>query len=576
MAPTQAAHRIAAEPRARVRGGFAWSVLAVSGIAFWFVLGFPFAHQNESYGWALWIDTPDLRSVAFYHFHGTGGYRPLAMTIAWLLYRIGGGSLVPIQLFNFACTVAAWQVMARAMDARRSFALVALVVGGVLFSGYIYLFHLHGVFYGLLLFWLACAVRGSMKPTTPRGLAAVALGGFVASTAHPYALVFALAFMGGLLIEMGWLKDPKKLGFALVAGVAGAWLILDAMPTNFLVSAFDAGARAVLSSFRATEVNAAVSAVAALLALATVATTRWRGRVIAVAAVALVGLAALVLVRLGLPILLLWIAAALVKACLHQRFALGLMLAVSLGLPFAGGAGSPTYLVFAVALATVVLALDIDPVERVLVALRPGHALAVTSALLVLAGLVRAGVRVPVVDSLTRPVLAERERTQQLDRLLRELLASPWRTRPERFVAIAAAPIQSGGAPDRRRRPPTQQIFLDAYVRHVRGTPDAGLPPVYLSFGEGPVPGTPVLTVPGRYAGPAVASVVPDSGEGVSRAASKLSSPPPRPAADRGPRAGTGPCAPAPSPRRCPSGHARPGARRNARTGRWHSSTTGR
>jgi hypothetical protein len=508
MASTRVAHRIAAEPPVRARGDIAFSLLAVSGIAFWFLLGFPFAHHNESYDWASWIDTPDLRSIAFFHFHGTGGYRPLAMAIAWLLYRIDGGKLVLIQLFNFACTVAAWQVMARAMDARRTFALLALVVGGVLFAGYLYLFHLHGVFYGPLLFWLACAVRATMKPTTPRGLAAVALGGFVASTAHPYALVLELAFMGGMLIETDWLRDPKKLGFVLVASVAGAWLILDAMPNNFLVTASHVGARAVLSSFRATEVNAAVSVVAALLALATVATTRWPRRVTAVTAVALVGLAALVLARLGLPILPLWIAAALVKAGLHRRFALGLMLAVSLGLPFAGDAGSPTYLVFAFALATVILALDVAPIERALAAFQPRYALAGSAALLLLACLLRAGVSVPVVGSLARPVLAERERTQQLDRLLRQLLASPARMHPVRFATDAAAPVQSGGALDRRRRPPTQQVCLDSYLLHVRGRPEAGASPVYLSFGDGPVPGTPLLTVPGRYAGPAVASVV--------------------------------------------------------------------
>src|SRR6185295_2250201 len=177
----------------QTRGSLAWPLLAVSGISFWFLLGFPFAHHNESYDWVAWIETPHLAKVAWHHFFGAGGYRPLAMSTAWFLYRVADGSLIPIQLFNFITTGTAWWILARAANAPRTFALAALVSGGVLFSGYLYLFHLHGVFYGPMLLWLACALRGYFLGMTRDRLGALSLAALAIAMFHPYTIVFCLA-----------------------------------------------------------------------------------------------------------------------------------------------------------------------------------------------------------------------------------------------------------------------------------------------------------------------------------------------------------------------------------------------
>lgn len=483
-----------------------WCALAAAGIAFWFVVGFPFGHHNESYDWVAWISTPDAASVCWHRFYGAGGYRPLAMSIAWGLFRASGGSLVPIQLFNFLLTVLAWWTLARSAAQPRTFALAALVSGGVLFAGYIFLFHLHGVFYGPLLLWLALAVRAAERDLTGRSVAIVFAAALVAALAHTFALVLGLAFFAGAAIERGWLRRPGAVAFAALAMVLGAALIVMVAP-RALLSASGPGLLALVASFRAVEVNRVVSVVVAAFAVATVLTTRWPGRGVTWTAIAAVIAGAGLLLMNGLPLVFLWLVAGWIKAARHGRWTLALLLAASLGLAYAGGSGSPTYGLFAIALLTYLVAVDAEAPERLLAWLRPAHAMVAASLLLVLALVVRSDRPVPLVSRLALPVLAERERTHQSERLLRELLDSPWRRHPVRLAEDAATPAASGGAIERGQRPPTNQVCLDAFLLHARGTPDSSAAPVILTFGGGPTPGRRLFVVPGRHAGEAVASI---------------------------------------------------------------------
>ncbi|MEO6462038.1 MAG: hypothetical protein ABIP29_03095 [Candidatus Eisenbacteria bacterium] len=492
----------------RVGAASAWAALATAGLAFWFLVGFPFGHHNESYDWVAWIGTPDLASVAWHRFFGAGGYRPLAMSVAWLSYRAGDGSLVPIQLFNFALTLAAWWTLAAAAPCRRTFSLAALVAGGVLFAGYIFLFHLHGVFYGPLLLGLALAVRAAEKPLAPSGLALLGAGTLVAAAAHTYALALGLAFVAGTAIERGWLRDRRRFALALVVAALGLALIVLVAPRD-LWSATSRGLLALVTSFRAVEVNRVVALVAALLAIVTAATTRWPfGRAGRTAALLVTLVGVVGCMATSLPVVFAWLVVGLVKAALHGRWTLAFLLLASLGLPYAGASGSPTYAIFALLLLTWILALDADGFERAAARLAPAHAWAATAALVVLGLVVGRGVEVPGVSHLARPLLAEKERTHQGERLLAQVLSSPWRTHPVRLAAAALAPTEAGGAVDRRERAPTNQICLDNYLNHARGVADPAAAPVVLSFGGGGrTSGSGVLVVPGRWAGDAVAAL---------------------------------------------------------------------
>ena len=507
-----------AAPRAGLRAdAAAWSALAVAGLAFWFFVGFPFGHHNESYDWVAWIGTPDLSSVAWHSFFGSGGYRPLSMSIAWLLYRVGDGSLVPIQLFNFTLTVIAWTLLAAAAPFRRTFALAALVSGGVLFAGYIFLFHLHGVFYGPLLLLLALLVRASERPPAAGRLGLLIVLAAVVAAAHTFALAFTVAFVAGLAIERGWLRDRRRLLAGVAIAVVGVALIgLVAPKALWSASVVERGTLALVTSFRAFEVNRVVTVVLALLAAATAATTATpRPFVGGVRIAGALGVAA-VAAAAGAPLGFVWIAFGLVKTVVHGRWTLAFLLLASLALPYAGLSGSPTYALFTFALLTWILALDAPAIEARLAFLRPAHAWALTGVLVLLGAAVGNGVPVPLVTRLAHPVLAEKERTHQGEVLLERVLASDWRTHPIRLAVDQAAPTEARGAVERGERAPTNQICLDNYLLHRRGAADPTATPVILSFGVEATerkPGSAFLVVPGRHAGDAMAVLAgpPDS-----------------------------------------------------------------
>ena len=483
----------------------AWAALAVAGLLFWFLVGFPFGHHNESYEWVSWISSGDAGSVVWHPFFGAG-FRPLAMALAWSLFHVAGGSLVPVQLFNAAVTLLAWGVLAAAAPFRRAFALAALVAGGVLFSGYIYLFHLHGVFYGPVLLWLAFAVRATGRPLGRGTLLVLGATALAAALVHTFAFAFLLAFLAGSAFDRGWLRGRRGAALAIALVATGALLVAVVAP--HLLRATGPGLLALATSLRAVEVNRVVTIVLAGLALATVAGTRWGGGGARAVALAVTAAGAVALVAADRPMAFLWLAAGMTKVLLHRRFTAAALLAASLALPYAGGTGSPTYAVFALALLAWITALDAGAFERALEGLRPAHAWAAAGALAVLALVVRSGADVPLVTRLARPVLAERERTRQGEDLLRAIVESPWRKHPVRLAVDAGAPTEAGGAIDRGTRPPSNQICIDAWLRHVRGAPDVKAAPIVLTFGGTPPAGRRVAFVEGRQAGDASAVLV--------------------------------------------------------------------
>src|SRR5439155_26780253 len=101
----------------------------------------------------------------------------------------------------------AWAWVARGVRERRLFALLSLAAGGVFFAGYIWVFHLHGIFYGPLLLFVAGLARAARGPLDLRTLLGVFVGALVTALAAPYALPLAVAFVLGATIETPFLRS---------------------------------------------------------------------------------------------------------------------------------------------------------------------------------------------------------------------------------------------------------------------------------------------------------------------------------------------------------------------------------
>ncbi|MCE9628355.1 MAG: hypothetical protein K8R56_10620, partial [Candidatus Eisenbacteria bacterium] len=114
--------------------GSALVALAVSGLAFWFVVGLPWGPHNESFDWVVRLETRTFMGALFDKFPSVLSLRPLGTGAAWLLYRLGGHDVGLTEVVNALIALFAWGWAAHGAREQRLFALLALVAGGVFFA----------------------------------------------------------------------------------------------------------------------------------------------------------------------------------------------------------------------------------------------------------------------------------------------------------------------------------------------------------------------------------------------------------------------------------------------------------
>lgn len=481
-----------------------YGTLSVLGLSFWFIVGFPFANHNESYVIVAQLKGMSLADATLGHIYPVANFRPLGQAVAWLGYHLGGGSIAGVELFNYAGAALAWLMVFIALRERRVFALVALLAGGVLFSGYIYLFHLHGVFYSPMLLFMALLFFWETRPVTRPLLLGVSIAGLCASFFHPYALPIYLAAIAGFLLERPEELRPHRRILAVGGVIAFALLIIMVvLPRHESVMTGAEMTSGLVASYRMVEVNTAVSIVAAVLAILTgLSLPGSQGRRL------LGGLLALALsagaVALGVPVIFVWIAVALVKVLLMKKWWLVFVIGGTALFPAPAATGSPTYAVFVILACAGTVALGWDGGERLFgwVADLAG-ALAIAATVVVLI-LLRSGTELPVISRIAHPVLAEREKTAQLEEITQWLIRSPYVQYEPVFIRASANPREASDAIDRTFRTPTNQEYLSKYMRVMRPGDAAPGRIVLLGFGgEGANGGTQIFETIGPHAGPA-------------------------------------------------------------------------
>ncbi len=491
--------------RVRITKGRAevvFAMLTLLGLSFWFSLGFPFQHHNESYAWIGVLETMDLNSSFPDAVGPVVTPRPLGIITAWALFHLGSGSILWVEAFNFFLALGSWYVLYACSAQARTFSIVSLLTTGVMFSGYIYLFHLHGVFYSPLLMFIALCCSRSQHEASIKSLCLLFLGAVIASLFHPIALVFLVIFLPFYAYEK---KVSRPIYLTSIMLFLFAFLIMRVLAGGVELALGPAQVEGLLASYRSVEVHDLVSLFAAALCLLTVFSIRGVGPYLRL----LLPLMALLIICSSLanvPIVALWIVVCGVKLCWLRRWSLAALLGVAFTIPAVTATGSPTYTIFSLFVGSFSLALDCTKVEEKLAhdIVRP---LAVSLLVVVvgLSGLIRSGYRVPGLSSLAQPLLAEREKTWQMHKILQWYETASERKFPLLLHAEALPPRLSGNAIERRSRPPTQQAYLDEYLSAHNSLvkPDA-LGMLKITFGEQELAaGSLVFSVPSNLAGSA-------------------------------------------------------------------------
>ena len=486
---------------------------AVLGLTFWFIVGFPFANHNESYVLSAQLKVMSLAEVVSHPLFPVANYRPLGQAVAWLAFRYSGGSLIPVQLFNYVVAAIAWLIVMFALRERRTFSVVALGVGGFYFAGYIYLFHLQGVFYSPLLLFVSVTFLYFDRALKPFMHVLIFLGMAVTSLFHPYAVLVYIAATLGYLLER-WRDMKGKDRLILIVLVALSFGLIEMLvlaPGRQSLLKPQEMVTGFLTSYRMIELDAPVAALSLVLSCMTVLSYPVHpDRRIPLLLATIVS--CVVLYLAGVPVIIFWIFLSGVKMMMLRKWWLAFLIGATALFPAPAATGSPTYAVFVLMSCSAALAYGWQQAEVHLSFLGRRAGVAWICVILVVSGLVRSDIRVPLISHLALPLIAEREKTEQLERIILWVHDSPYRNYNLVLEQNSLNPSVAEDAINRTHRPPTDQEYLDVYLKSLREPEVAGDSSgkqLYIAFGQKATKGGDIIHVEHeKSAGDATVSLV--------------------------------------------------------------------
>jgi hypothetical protein len=491
-------------------------ILTVLGFSFWFFMAVPFASHRETYSWLAAALTENATHQL--SFGVTSTYRPLAQIVTWALFGALDPHVFPtsvlrqtiLQGFVYGTFVLAWWLIYRGAPQRRLFSLIAFIAGGVLFSGYVQLFHIYGVFYVPVVLSLGVVLRLYASGALQKVEAWLAGIAIVLAFWHPFATAVFVGFYFGFYLDTLQQRSRAQHIQAIAILLGGLMAIVtvvfvfprDQMPLDTRLLGW-------LVSYQTNEVNGVASIVVFVLCQAVILSMDLAPskKLLGGLCVCVGGIVSLMN---HVPLLLLWICVVLVKL-IHVRVWSLFFLALTAALfPFGGAIGSPIHALFAIMVAVYVTSLGWFEAERRLSWLKPRYLAAATLALAIVLVMVRVGIELPIVTRVASPLLAERERTYQLETVLAWLHESPYCGAEIAFVEQAGSPIDSvESAITRRNRPPAAledvRRFWDSVLRcQDRRLQNGDNVTAIITFGGPTLPDSRVVfEVSGRYAGDA-------------------------------------------------------------------------
>lgn len=500
----------------------AYGALAVLGFSFWFWMAVPFASHRESYMWLGYIGA-HWTLIDFLTF-SVSTYRPLAQGLMGAVYIWTGLGAFPssalvqsvVQIAVYAGYVTAWLAIYQKHPQPRSLALWAAPAGLVFFTPYTMLFHPWGLFYIPTIGALAWLTRWGDNSVSPLHFICLGICAVIFLFWHPFASALIVAYLGADVLVT--LVKRRQLSVRVLVAAVG--VIVLALALVVAVSHIPEGyyepygsdaqqgwlsARfsGFLASYKTIEVNWMASVVAMLFALATAWSMpvgrAWRG-----ISVLAVGGICLVLLRLQLPLLLAWLAIALVKLMAGGYWRLAAMLLGASLFPLGSGIGAPVYGMFALILACYASAID-EPLAGWISNRMSGTVIAAGVAAVMLVALAERWIDVPGLTTVARPLLAEKDRTYQLEAGLKFIASSQLCSRDVSFVESADPPRYTmNNALERSHRPPSALTDVSRFWATARCSPtvpQAKQPPLLLTFGSQRLAcGKPVFEVSSRFA----------------------------------------------------------------------------
>jgi hypothetical protein len=394
-------------------------IFAITGFSFWFILGFPFANHHESFDWVTQIQNVDLLDTMLLTTGHFISYRPLGQFVAVVLYRVFDNSLAPIQFYNFLLTILSWFILILAIREKRLMSLVSLTAGGILFVAFMYLFHLHGIYYSHLLLFISLLILLEKADLTNLKYILIFLMALVASLFHAFALWIFIAFLCGKVIE-----ERKKVNKVQI--IVGLFMVVTAIifytilvPNDLDIFNSERLAGQYMA-FLKLEVNSLVSIILILLILLSSANINLpkKQRLILLAAGFVVSL---LFLFFGLPLLSIWVLICLIKLILTGRYAFSGLLLISSHFMLFTGTRTSHLSIIVIMICITIASLDWNRFEKGL-SLFDEKFHQFVNMIPLLVGLIliilKIDIHLPVLSRIVQPILEKKERSEQMAKII--------------------------------------------------------------------------------------------------------------------------------------------------------------
>jgi hypothetical protein len=444
---------------------FTLPLITVLGLSFWFFVGFPWANHNESYAWVQQIEQLSLSDMLTKIMYPQPAFRPLTQVAAYFAYTIFGPTAYADQIFNYIVAIISWVFLMNILDEKRLFSVIALGVGGFLFSGYIYLFHLHGVCYSPLLLYIAILFYYHIEPPTTKNMVALFLITFVIALFHTFAFALYVAFIIGYSIENRKYIDRNR-GIILLLFITSSVILSKIFLSSRTISVIQFSTIIeMITSYKMLELNGYISMFCLSLSILTVNSINfplnWNRIIIGV-----VALVAALCYHYSIPVIIIWILICIIKTISNRQWGFGFLLFACALIPLTQH-GSPTHSIFVVMICSAITVIG-SPVDGKLKILHSGILMVPIGIIMFIPFLLKNNYHIPVLSKLSNPVLAEKEKTFQLENIMNWMLHSEFGDYYVMFTSPATIPRFATDAVHRKHRPPTQEEYINEFMSYKR------------------------------------------------------------------------------------------------------------
>lgn len=474
---------------------YPYLLLSIAGFSFFFFIAFPFANHNESYIWVAELTQMNIKDAFTHKIISVESFRPLGQLTAWLTYHITNHIFLQ-QLLNWSFASLSFIFLFAASENKAYFSVISFLICAGFFTGYIYLFHLHGVFYGPLQLYIALVtiIAAQRSLLSSRGLIILWLLTLIVGLYHTFALATFCFFLLGYCIEVNKKLFRKQLYLIVILFVLSLLMIkllitsnqvLGLDHTQGLAAIFKNPTFGFATSFEAVEINKPLLMLSAILALLTVISFK-TGRKEKLLSIGVLLVSVSLFIYFHIPVILLWLGACVIKLMINKYWALAAVLLSTITYPLANPTGSPTYTVFSIMICAFVSSMDV-PLKRFPASLGKRVVVVFLILLLILMLSTRLDIKLPLLSRLTQPLLAEKEKTFQLEDIVKWRDNSSYSQYGLTFFNQTNGLISSKYSLKRQNRPPTNQTDLNEFFKleqYIRPLPKDNSQTLLVTFGN--------------------------------------------------------------------------------------------